>query len=257
MEKLHLLSFATTLGGGVLLWLIEGVVPFFSAQADRGRHAALNLSLAAVNLAILLPGSLLMAAFLEYSVRLWPGIRGFELPIVAQTLLILLLIDLWMYLWHRLNHTVDFFWRFHSVHHSDPALDVTSSWRFHSVEIFFSESLKLPVFALIGADIGDVLLYSMLMTPVIEFHHSNVSIPEALDRALRAVIPTPFMHRIHHSVLRSEHDSNYGSMLSVWDRLFGSYRMKTSIRNMPLGLENESAPDQQRLRALLLRPFRN
>jgi len=257
MEQFHLLSFATTLGGGMLLWLLEGVVPFFSAPAARGKHAALNLSIAAINLVILLPGSLLMAAFLEYSGRVWPGIRGLDLPVFVQTLLIILLIDLWMYLWHRLNHTVDFFWRFHSIHHSDPALDVTSSWRFHSVEIFFSESLKLPVFALIGADIGDVLLYSMLMTPVIEFHHSNVSIPEALDRALRAVIPTPFMHHIHHSVLRTEHDSNYGSMLSVWDRLFGSYRMKTAIRDMPLGLENESAPDQQRLRALLVRPFRS
>ncbi len=257
MENLSLLSYGITVTGGVLLWILEGVVPFFKSRRNRGNHAVLNLSIAVLNLLILLPSAVLMAAFLRYFQSLWPGVGGLGLPALGEALLTLVLIDLWMYAWHRLNHTVDFLWRFHSVHHSDPSLDVTTSWRFHSVEIIFSEILRIPVFALIGAGIEDILLYSMLMTPIIEFHHSNVSIPSGIDRALRTLVPTPLMHRLHHSVVREEHDSNYGSMLSVWDRLFGSFRLKENIREMPLGLANESAPDQQRLTALLLRPFRN
>lgn len=257
MSDLQVLSYVTTITGGLLLWFLEGVVPFFSGRKSRGKHAAMNLSIAGINLLILLPTGVVMALVLEQSKTVWLGARALELPIFLETILIILLIDLWMYIWHRLNHEVDFLWRFHSVHHSDPSLDVTTAWRFHYVEIILSETLRFPVFILIGAGIQDLLIYSMLMTPVIEFHHSNVSIPSSADRFLRTVIPSPLMHRVHHSVTRSEHDSNYGSMLSFWDRLFRSFRLKKDIKNMTIGLSNESAPEQQRLSALLTRPFHN
>jgi len=93
------------------------------------------------------------------------------------------------------------------------------------------------------------------MTPVIEFHHSNVSIPPALDRLVRTVIPSPLMHRLHHSMLRVEHNTNYGSMLSVWDRLFGTFLLKESLDGLRPGLDHESSSEKQRLLALLRRPF--
>lgn len=255
MDNLQTLSYITTVAAGLLLWILEGVLPFFRNRKQRGRHAVLNLSFAGLNLLILLPTGIVMAFVLEQSKAAWPGVKSLEIPLVFQTVLIIFLIDFWMYVWHRLNHEIGFLWRFHSVHHSDPSLDVTTAWRFHYVEIVFSELLRFPVFILIGASIHDILLYSILMTPVIEFHHSNISIPSQADRFLRAIIPSPLMHRVHHSVIRSEHDSNYGSMLSLWDRLFGSFRLKQDIKNMAIGLSNESAPEQQRLLALLMRPF--
>ncbi len=255
MDNLQALSYITTAAGGLLLWLLEGVVPFFRGRQSRGKHAGINLSIAGINLLILLPAGVVMAFVLQQSKTVWAGVRALELPSILETILIILLIDLWMYVWHRLNHEIDFLWRFHSVHHSDPSLDVTTAWRFHYVEIIFSELLRLPVFILIGANIQDLLLYSMLMTPVIEFHHSNVNISSAADRLLRTVIPSPLMHRIHHSVIRSEHDSNYGSMLSLWDRFFGSFKLKKDIQTMTLGLQNESSPEQQRVGKLLTRPF--
>ena len=257
MDSLQALSYTTAVTGGLLLWVLEGVVPFFKGRKSRGRHAALNLSIASLNLLILLPAGVAMALILEQSKTAWLGVRTWELPVFLETILIVLLIDLWMYIWHRLNHEVDFLWRFHSVHHSDPSLDVTTAWRFHYVEIVFSELLRLPVFVLIGAEIQDVLLYSMLMTPVIEFHHSNVSISPSTDRFLRTVIPSPLMHRLHHSVVRAEHDSNYGSMLSFWDRIFGSFKLKQDITGMTFGLDNESSSEQQRFGVLLVRPFHN
>jgi len=256
IRDLGFFSYGTTIATGVLLWILEGLYPFFSEQKRRAQHAKLNLSIAGLNLLILLPSGILMAFMLGWSNTFWPGIRLLGLHPVAEAIAMVLLIDLWMYAWHRLNHETVFLWRFHSVHHSDAALDVTTSWRFHYMEILFSELLRLPLFMLMGAGIEHLLLYSLLMTPVIEFHHSNVSIPLALERMVRLVIPTPMMHRLHHSRLRREHDSNYGSMLSLWDRLFGSFLVKKSLDDLRIGLDHESDPGKQQLFALLTRPFR-
>ncbi len=257
MESLHSLSWLTTVAGGLFFWFIEGIIPYFSTTTKRKSHAMMNLTIAGLNLLILLPGSIALSFALEHAKPYWAGIRELDIPPLAQTVLIVILIDLWMYTWHRLNHINDFLWRFHSVHHSDPSLDVTTAWRFHYGEILFSEMLRFPVFILIGASIQELLLYSMIMTPIIEFHHSNISIPSAVDRILRLVIPTPLMHRLHHSSKRAEHDANYGSMLSFWDRLFGSFLVKQDISDITIGLANESDPDKQRVPALLSRPFNN
>ena len=257
METLYSLSWLTTIAGGLLFWLLEGRIPFFSSPGTRGNHAKMNLSIAGINLLILLPGSIALSFALEHAKPYWSGVRALDISPLAQTVLIVVLIDLWMYTWHRFNHVNEFLWRFHAVHHSDPSLDVTTAWRFHYVEILFSELLRFPVFILIGASIQDLLLYSMIMTPIIEFHHSNIRISSAADRVLRLIVPTPLMHRLHHSAIRAEHDTNYGSMLSLWDRLFGSYLVKKDISDIAIGLTNESDSDKQRVPALLLRPFNN
>jgi sterol desaturase/sphingolipid hydroxylase (fatty acid hydroxylase superfamily) len=256
IPDLRIFSYGTTIAGGLLLWFIEGLIPWLSKEKHRTLHAKLNLSIAGINLLILLPSGILMAFMLDWSRNVWPGIGMLALHPFAKAIVIILLIDLWMYVWHRLNHEVAFLWRFHSVHHSDPALDVTTSWRFHYMEILISELLRLPLFMLMGAGIEHLLLYSLLMTPVIEFHHSNISIPPALDRLARLIIPSPIMHRLHHSTIRSEHDSNYGSMLSLWDRLFGSFLIRENLDSLCLGLDHESDTKKQQLFALLLRPFR-
>ena len=255
IPDLRIFSYSTTIACGVLLWIFEGINPCFSLQKRRNLHAKLNMSMAALNLLILLPSAILMAFILEWSRNAWPGIGMLALPPVAKAVLIILLIDLWMYVWHRLNHETAFLWRFHSVHHSDPTLDVTTSWRFHFLEILISELLRLPLFMLVGAGIEHLLLYSLFMTPVIEFHHSNISIPPTLDRLARLIIPSPMMHRLHHSTLRSEHNTNYGSMLSIWDRLFGTFLTRDNLDDLHLGLDNESDSEKQQLIPLLLRPF--
>ena len=256
IPDLRIFSYSTTIAGGLLLWFIEGIIPWLSPQKPRSLHAKLNLSIAGLNLLILLPSGILMAFMLDWSRTVWPGIGMLALPPVAKAIVIILLIDLWMYVWHRLNHEIALLWRFHSVHHSDPTLDVTTSWRFHYMEILISELLRFPLFMLMGAGLEHLLLYSLLMTPVIEFHHSNITIPPVLDRLARLIIPSPMMHRLHHSTLQCEHDSNYGSMLSVWDRLFGTFLIKDNLDDLHLGLDHESDSDKQQLIPLLLRPFR-
>ncbi|NTW49834.1 MAG: sterol desaturase family protein [Chlorobiales bacterium] len=256
MSRIQILSLITLVSWAVLLWMLEALMPFFLRSRSRSKHAGLNLSIAGLNLLILFPSSLLTATVLSQTTAVWRGVKGLALPMWAQTVLILVLIDLWMYTWHRMNHRLRFLWRFHAVHHSDPDIDVTTAWRFHFVEILFGEILRLAVLVLIGAGIEELLLYILFMTPVIVFHHSNVRIPAGLDRALRILIPTPHMHRVHHSTVRSEHDSNYGSMLSVWDRMFRSFQLSDNVRSVVQGLDGESSHAQQRLFRLLQRPFR-
>ncbi|ACF13716.1 fatty acid hydroxylase [Chloroherpeton thalassium ATCC 35110] len=255
-DLLQQISFGITVLAGLLLWLLEGFFPFFAGRARRGTHTLKNLSMAALNMLILIPGSVLTAFALSVSARFWPGIHLLGLPFALQTLVFILLIDLWMYIWHRLNHQMNFLWRFHAVHHSDPDMDVSTAWRFHFVEIFLSEMIRLPVLMLIGAEIQALLLYTILMTPVIAFHHSNLRLTEQLDALLRKIIPSPNMHRIHHSIFREEHDSNYGSLFSFWDRIFGSFKIKSGISAMKIGLDGEREPEAQALPALLKRPFR-
>jgi sterol desaturase/sphingolipid hydroxylase (fatty acid hydroxylase superfamily) len=253
---LHAATIGVILGSGLLLWLTEGVVPFFQERIARRSHAATNLGLGALNLIIILPSGIATAAILEHATPYFQGMSPFAPGTIPRSLFIMLLLDLWMYLWHRLNHEFPMLWRFHSVHHSDCQLDVTSSWRFHPGEILLSELLRLPFLVLSGACVQDILLYNLLMTPVIQLHHSNIRFPEPFDRLLRLIVPTPLLHRIHHSPVRNEHDANYGAMLTIWDRLFGTLAVKQVTPATPIGLEGGNPPASQRVAALIASPFR-
>lgn len=177
-------------------------------------------------------------------------------PLWLEVPLALLLLDAWMYLWHRANHAVPFLWRFHRMHHSDPAVDVTTALRFHLGEIGISSVLRLAVVPLLGLHLGHVILYEMLLLPVIGFHHSNVALPEAWDRRLRAVIVSPNMHHVHHSDWQPKTDSNFASIFSWWDRLGSSFRLRTDVRTLRYGLRGFDDEQWQTLPGLLATPFR-
>lgn len=257
MSTLQLLSYGSTLLAGAVLWILEAIVPYFLNRKRHLTHTLKNFTLAGINILIMLPLGVVTAYVLSISSDWWPGIKALPIESWQHVILTLLLIDLWMYAWHRINHRSEFLWRFHAVHHSDPEMDVSTAWRFHWVEIVMSELLRMPVFVMIGVRIEELLIYNIIMTPIIAFHHSNVNVHETLDQALRWLIPTPHLHRLHHSVIRQEHDTNYGSMLSVWDRLFGSLLEKDGkLSDLSLGLIGETDQNNQKLGALLSRPFK-
>jgi sterol desaturase/sphingolipid hydroxylase (fatty acid hydroxylase superfamily) len=254
---LHAATTGVIAGSGLLLWLAEGGIPFFRERISRSSHAAANLGLGALNLIVLLPSGIATAAILGSSGAYFKGVASFVTGTIPRSLFILLMLDLWMYLWHRLNHEFPLLWRLHSVHHSDWQLDVTSSWRFHPGEILLSELFRLPFLVLLGVGVQDLILYNLLMTPVIQLHHSNIRLPEPLDRLLRIIIPTPLLHRIHHSPSRTEHNANYGAMLSLWDRLSGTLTVRPVTPASPVGLEGENSPTRQRISSLITSPLRN
>src|SRR6185503_20122131 len=168
----------------------------------------------------------------------------------------ILLFDFWQYWWHRFNHRVPFLWRFHAVQHSDAEMDASSGVRFHTGEMVLSFLARLVVLPMIGVTLPELLLYETISLPVILFHHSNLGLSEQADRCLRWLIVTPRMHYVHHSRWQPETDSNYTSLLSVWDRLFGSFQLRDRPAEISLGLDHYEEREWRRLPGLLAAPFR-
>ena len=161
-----------------------------------------------------------------------------------------------MYVWHRVNHNIYFLWLFHRVHHSDPVLDMSSSFRFHPIEIIISSVLNVIFFVLIGISLEQIALYSVIFHANVLFHHSNIDLPEKIDRIVRYVFVTPNMHRVHHSIKRVETDSNYASVFSFWDRMFLSYKER-DVSLIVYGLKFLKEDKWQNIIGLLKMPFLN
>lgn len=155
-----------------------------------------------------------------------------------KALLAFLAIDLLLYVWHQACHRLDALWMFHRVHHNDPYLNASTAFRLHFVEIFITNALKALLIVMLGIDKMLVLTIETLVTLCIIFHHTNIGFK--YERILGCVMVVPFIHRVHHSTERSEHDRNYGAVLSIWDRLFGTY---SEAEPNALGIKGKSPMD--------------
>lgn len=190
----------------------------------------------------------------------WGLLNHVSLPGWMEFLLAVVLLDLAIYGQHVLFHVVPVFWRLHKVHHADLDLDVTSGIRFHTLEILLSAVLKLGLVVLLGPSALAVMAFEILLNAGSLWSHSNVRLPLPVDRVLRLVLVTPDMHRVHHSVVPVETNSNYGFHLPWWDYLFGTYRDQPQAghEGMTIGLESPRSPQQvAHLPGLLAMPFRN
>jgi sterol desaturase/sphingolipid hydroxylase (fatty acid hydroxylase superfamily) len=248
---------AVGIGALLVLWLLETWAPLFADRPRRLRHAARNLAVAGLNMGVIGFGFAAATA----GVAAWADGAGFgllnraSLPRWIELPVALILFDGWMYLWHRANHAVPFLWRFHRMHHSDPAMDVTTALRFHVGEIAISSGLRLAVVPLLGLHLWEVILYETLLLPVIAFHHCNVALPEAWDRRLRAILVSPNMHRVHHSDWQPETDSNFSSIFSFWDRLGRTFRLRKDVRTLRYGLRDLDGDEWQSFWGLLRTPL--
>jgi sterol desaturase/sphingolipid hydroxylase (fatty acid hydroxylase superfamily) len=180
------------------------------------------------------------------------------LPQPLAILLAVVLLDLTIYLQHVMFHAVPALWRLHRMHHADLDFDVTTGLRFHPVEILLSMVIKLMVVVALGAPAVAVLVFEVLLNATSMFNHANLRLPGRLDRALRLALVTPDMHRVHHSVVPRETNSNFGFNLAVWDRLFGTYRAQPAAGHeaMTIGIEQFRDPRELRLDRMLTQPLR-
>lgn len=179
-------------------------------------------------------------------------------PTLVEVVVSVVVLDLAIYWQHRLFHFVPSLWRLHRMHHADVDVDVTTGARFHPFEILLSLGIKFLVIAALGAPAVSVLLFEVLLNATAMFNHTNVKVPAAVERALRCVVITPDLHRVHHSILRRETDSNFGFNLPWWDWLFRTYRAQPEAGHdgMTLGLDQFRDPEEQRLDRMLTQPFR-
>ena len=169
-----------------------------------------------------------------------------------------LVLDLVIYGQHVLFHHVPWLWRLHRMHHADLDIDVSTGGRFHPIEILLSMLIKMATVGLLGIPVAAVVAFEVALNATSMFNHSNVAMPAWLDRIVRLIVVTPDMHRVHHSVLRQETDSNFGFNLPWWDRLFGTYRAEPRAGHdgMTIGLPVFRNPGELRLDRLLTQPFR-
>ena len=190
--------------------------------------------------------------------------RGFglfnliALPRWASIIISVILLDLAIYLQHVLFHAVPALWRLHRMHHADLEIDVTTGVRFHPIEILLSTAIKLIVVAALGTPAAAVVIFEVLLNATSMFNHGNVRIPAPLDRCLRWLTVTPDMHRVHHSIVVDETNSNFGFNLSWWDRLLGTYRSQPAAGHdgMTIGIEQFREARELSIDRMLLQPFR-
>ncbi len=231
--------------------------PLSRARRDRWSANLGVLLLDAALLRLALPAAALGLAIVARE-NGWGLLNLIALPGWAAIAVSLLVLDLALYVQHVLAHAIPAFWWVHRVHHTDLDMDVTTGVRFHPLEILISLLYKGAVVVALGAPPLAVLIYEVLLNGSSLFIHANLRLPAWIERPLRLIWVTPDMHRVHHSVARLETDSNYGSCLSLWDRLFGTYvaQPRAGHDRMSIGLESFRTPADQSLWALLMQPFR-
>ena len=189
--------------------------------------------------------------------RGWGLFNAVDLPLWLSIVLSILLLDLAIYGQHVLFHAVPGLWRLHRMHHADLEFDVTTGLRFHPIEIVLSMVIKLAVVAALGAPAVAVLVFEVLLNATALFNHANIRLPAAVDRVLRWIVVTPDMHRVHHSVIPAETNSNFGFNLPWWDQLLGTYRAqpKAGHEAMTIGIAQFRTRRDLWLDKMLIQPI--
>jgi sterol desaturase/sphingolipid hydroxylase (fatty acid hydroxylase superfamily) len=242
----------------MLLW--ENAAPRRSLTVPRLQRWTHNLGLLLLNslvLRLLFPAAAVGIAYSAGSMG-WGLFNHVALPYWLEVTLAVLLLDLAIYLQHRLMHLLPPLWKLHRVHHADLDIDMTTGSRFHTLEILLSMLIKWLVIFLLGPALLAVLIFEILLSGMAVFNHANLRLPARLDAILRRLVVTPDMHRVHHSILRHETDSNFGFNLSIWDRLFNTYiaQPEKGHAGMTIGIPEFRDPQQvDRLPGMLALPF--
>ena len=238
----------------LLLIVVCAVLWSLESGEHRRHHAAANIGLTAV---VLLTN--LALSFAASSVAGFAGSHRIgllfllHLPAWMDVVLGIAALDFFAYVAHVLLHKTPFAWRFHRVHHSDEAVDVTTAFRQHPGETVWRVLWQLPAIALFGLPLWIVAVYLAVSATNAQLEHANIRLSERLDRWLRVLFVTPNMHKVHHSRLQPETDSNYANIFSVWDRAFGTYTRSVDLETLRYGLDDSG--DRATFSALLRMPF--
>ncbi|MBI3416939.1 MAG: sterol desaturase family protein [Verrucomicrobia bacterium] len=249
------------LGVFALVALWEQLTPRRARSISRWQRWPGNLGVALLDTLltrIIAPTGAVGFAMLAES-RGWGALHFVAWPTWLELLIALLCLDLAIYLQHRAFHFVPALWRLHRMHHADLEFDVTTGARFHPLEILLSLAIKFIVIVPLGASSLAVLVFEIALNATAMFNHGNVRLPASVERALRWLVVTPDMHRVHHSVVRRETDSNFGFNFPWWDHVFGTYRPQPAAgyEGMTIGLHEFRSPRELRLNRMLTQPFRD
>lgn len=212
----------------LLQYMTEHLIPQ-NTKYNNARHEWFNLLIGIINGLLLFIPSALLIELLSIIDRLNIGLlQQFSLPLWVNIIVTFFIMDFLMYWWHRFNHTKSFLWQFHKFHHKEEKMNSTTALRFHGMELIISLVGKAAFYLMIGFSFIPILIYEAIFFIIVVLHHSNIRISKNFDMAYRQIFSSPNMHRIHHSNIQQETDSNYGSVFSWWDRMFRTYKKEAS-----------------------------
>lgn len=257
---LRFLAFAAIFA---VMALLELWLPRRTLSVSKARRWTTNLSIIALDSLLVRLMGMLAVPLVAIAAALYVERQGLGLfnwlgvPFWLALPVSLVVLDLAIWAQHLASHKIPSLWRLHRVHHADRDIDVTTSIRFHPIEIGLSMLYKIVIVLALGVPPLAILLFEVILNGCAMFNHSNVALPGWLDRGLRVFVVTPDMHRVHHSILHREHDSNYGFNLSIWDRLFGTYTAQPEAghEGMTIGLPPYQHEGPTRLWWSLALPF--
>ena len=241
-----------------VLFALERTFPLRRQKQPLGRRIVVNAVVAALAIAAALMIVRPVASWLLEAVsqNRW-GLTGIvQMPAPLQGVATFLLLDLSFYYWHRANHGWPFLWRFHNVHHVDPDLDISTSVRFHFLEIAFSAAFRALQVVVIGGELWMFVVYESAFQLNTLFQHSNTRLPITIERWIVLIFVTPRMHGIHHSKRFHDVNSNWSSVFSWWDRLHGTLNLNVPQSAIDIGVPGYSEPRDNRILQLLLMPLR-
>jgi sterol desaturase/sphingolipid hydroxylase (fatty acid hydroxylase superfamily) len=244
--------------GGLLVFLaLEFLIPYRSGSISKVRRWATNLGLAVFNSLILnlLFASLIIQTATTVTEQKMGVLNLYPLPYGIKIFITVLFFDLILYVWHLLNHEMPFFWRFHRVHHSDLNMDVSTASRFHIGELAISAIIKIGLIFFLGADLVGLTLFESLLVLTSQFQHSSLRVPAWFERIYWVLFVPPSMHRIHHSVVIKERNSNYGTIFSLWDRVLGTLMTRVDQFKIRIGIGAYQKADQLQFNRLLMMPI--
>jgi len=239
--------------------LLEVITPRRRLTSSKKKRWMSNLSLSLFNSLILkyfMPFTLVIFALKAQSLNI--GLFNIiDVPHILEIGLSLVILDFFIYLQHIASHKFSFLWKLHRVHHADVDLDVSSGNRFHTLEIVLSFFYKSALIFIIGPSAASIILFEIILNTMAMFNHSNINIPMKIDKILRLFVVTPDMHRVHHSIERSEYNTNFGFNLSIWDFLFKTYKNAPLLgqQGMEIGLKYFREEKYISPLALLKMPF--
>ena len=254
------IRFIVFLGVFLLMLALESVIQRHPTVDSKKNRLKINLALTGIDILVvrLIFGAAAVGAAQFAEINGWGIFNYLDLWSGLEIIAVVIILDFMIYIQHVVVHMIPFFWQFHIVHHSDLDLDVSSGLRFHPIEIMGSMLFKIGlVFALGPAPIA-VVIFEAVLNGMSQFSHSNITLPDKLDRLLRFLIVTPDMHRIHHSIEKMETSSNFGFNLSIWDRFLGTY-IQDAKREQPkitIGVDQLRTSEELSLKNLLLMPFK-
>ena len=244
--------------GGIIFFLIlELLIPYRSSSVSKPKRWINNLALTLFNSIVI---NLVFAAAIvgtaTYAQTHKLGVLNMvQAPVWIKILFTVVFMDFILYVWHFLNHEMPLLWRFHRLHHSDLNMDVSTATRFHIGELAISAIIKISLIFFLGASPVGVLLFESAVVLCAQFHHSSLQVPKWFETVFWVFFVPPSMHRIHHSVIIKERDTNYGTIFSLWDRFLGTLLVDVDQTRIHIGVGAYRKPEKLNFHQLLAMPF--